>query len=763
MIKKINRLKNFGIFHDFSWQTGLEEFKRFNLIYGWNYSGKTTLSRAFSAIERKSTYDEEQFKQYPQDGEFEITLADRSVVKNDNIEICGLSVKVFNSDYVSDNLKWEEGIEPVFLLGKENIKLQSDLKAKQDLLSNKRQEYLQKQKEIIDKESNLNTTLSDYARNIKNYLSIVNYFKPTLEEDIKLIKDVKQNILSEQDLDNYIKQYQASEKLEKIEKRINLEPCDFANYEQKIHNLLAKTVKGKVIQKLKDNQVLSDWVKQGKDIHQNKTVCEFCGNTLPKDLLKTLDAHYSTEYKELINDIESLQEELKSMKTNVECPDEARFYPEYRSKYKQLKSKFEAETISYNKVLDHFIAILNDKKARAFDSIEFSNRGEYNTNILDTIHEINELSNRHNQRTDSFNKLKEDAEDTLRKHYAALFIQENKYHQKITEIADGKKNLQKIHDQNESVELEIESIETQLSDAVKGAEKINEYLRSYFGTAEIKMAVAEDDKFFKLERSGHRADNLSEGEKTAIAFSHFMTILEDRDTTLANTIVFIDDPVSSLDCNHLYHTYSFINSKLKNCKQFFISTHNFELFNLVKEWFRGKNRRIEHANEGKEDCEKKSIPCEFYMVENFTESGKRRARIKTLEDTLRKFKSEYHFLFDQLNKFKQAESPEYKDLYTITNVARRFLEIFTNFKIPTTGDLASKIKALKIDTSKIDETQQGKVYKLIQELSHGFDPTSTIEHKDKSEIQEGIRIMLDMIKYSDQNHFELLEKEVAKQ
>ena len=71
--------------------------------------------------------------------------------------------------------------------------------------------------------------------------------------------------------------------------------------------------------------------------------------------------------------------------------------------------------------------------------------------------------------------------------------------------------------------------------------------------------------------------------------------------------------------------------------------------------------------------------------------------------------------------------------------------IFTNFKIPTTGDLASKIKSLNIDAIKIDETQQGKVYKLIQELSHGFDPTSSIEHKDKSEIQEAIKILLDMM------------------
>ena len=36
MIKKINKLKNFGIFYDFPWQTDLEEFEKFNLIYDFN-------------------------------------------------------------------------------------------------------------------------------------------------------------------------------------------------------------------------------------------------------------------------------------------------------------------------------------------------------------------------------------------------------------------------------------------------------------------------------------------------------------------------------------------------------------------------------------------------------------------------------------------------------------------------------------------------------------------------------------------------------
>ena len=40
-IKKIVKIKKYRIFRDFSWYGSLPEFKDYNLIYGWNGSGKT--------------------------------------------------------------------------------------------------------------------------------------------------------------------------------------------------------------------------------------------------------------------------------------------------------------------------------------------------------------------------------------------------------------------------------------------------------------------------------------------------------------------------------------------------------------------------------------------------------------------------------------------------------------------------------------------------------------------------------------------------
>ena len=52
------------------------------------------------------------------------------------------------------------------------------------------------------------------------------------------------------------------------------------------------------------------------------------------------------------------------------------------------------------------------------------------------------------------------------------------------------------------------------------------------------------------------------------------------------------------------------------------------------------------------------------------------------------------------------------------------------------------------------------MYKLTNEFSHNYDPTSAIEHKDKKECKEAIKILLNIIKESDPDHYAILEKNV---
>ena len=71
------------------------------------------------------------------------------------------------------------------------------------------------------------------------------------------------------------------------------------------------------------------------------------------------------------------------------------------------------------------------------------------------------------------------------------------------------------------------------------------------------------------------ATNLSEGEKTAISFAHFYTKILNaiNKNTAKDEILFIDDPISSLDKNHIYSISILIKEVIDKFNQTFITTH----------------------------------------------------------------------------------------------------------------------------------------------------------------------------------------------
>ncbi len=67
-----------------------------------------------------------------------------------------------------------------------------------------------------------------------------------------------------------------------------------------------------------------------------------------------------------------------------------------------------------------------------------------------------------------------------------------------------------------------------------------------------------------------------------------------------------------------------------------------------------------------------------------------------------------------------------------------------------------------LEIPSVTDTEKDTLYKLVQESSHGHDLVSTIEHKDKSEIKNAIKILMRVVEESDKKHFECLEKSLLK-
>jgi len=124
IVTKLSQIRSFGLFRDFAWDAGVPDLKRFNLVYGWNRSGKTTLSRALGACERKST----DFDQYPEGGVFEVVTDTGSKVRSSDLGECPFSIRVFNQDFIDENVVfYSSACNPIVYVSKEDIEANRQL------------------------------------------------------------------------------------------------------------------------------------------------------------------------------------------------------------------------------------------------------------------------------------------------------------------------------------------------------------------------------------------------------------------------------------------------------------------------------------------------------------------------------------------------------------------------------------------------------------------------------------------------------------
>ena len=781
MIEKISKLKRFGIFYDFTWKIELNNFKKYNLIYGWNRSGKTTISRVFASCEKKCTYDNDQFKQYPENGEFEIKTVDGITIKNTDVAMNVLPIKVFNQDFINDNISFDpsDSCNPIVYVSKEDIESKKRLEQlKLDKIALFKT-YEEAKKDTSSKEETKNTFLRGLGREIANILFDKSYNKTNVEDKINTIGIT--NFSDKELLDSDKKKYEVISKSEPEKNQIplpTLTPVNFTFLFTSVKSLLGKKVISELLERLKDpedkdgglDEELNNWVKQGFDIHKTKNQfkkCLFCENDLKNNLFDSLAKHFSKDYENLQNSIEILIKELKKeMALNI-SEKNTELYSDLRNDYENKAKEYNEIVKKQNDWLNRSETWLEQKYKNPFDPDipEMVEDPENYINLLNIIiDELNKIISQHNQRVKNHNTEVANAREKLELHSIAVALSDQDYKKMGEEIKKTEKKEKAALEAIDKNNTKILELEKQTSNIGKAIIDINKHLEEFFGRKEIELAFDGDNKGYRIKRDGQPAKNLSEGEKTAIAFLYFIVKVGEGDFDKTKGIIFIDDPISSFDSNFIYHCFSLINTHFKEVGQLFISTHNFQLFNLVKEWFINKNNSTKHDNEKLKSKNKteKPILCEFFMVENYTELDIRKGKIVALDKTLRNYKSEYHFLFAKLKEFSEKQDAQYEDFYTIGNMARRFFDIFADFKIPTTGTPKSKmeilIKNINDSVEKISTVDAEKAYKLVNEFSHNSDPTSAIEHKDKSESKDAIKVLFEIVKKSDPKHFEILEK-----
>ncbi len=757
----------------------ISEFKKVNIIYGRNYSGKTTLSRIFRSFEKGELHE-----RYP-NSKFELKHTGTQLLNQANLQNHNYTIRVYNKDFIADNLKClinpEESIEAFAIIGEENVDIEKKIREKEEELGDENSETGLKHQLLIEEvkcgkkedsyneasqslESKLRKKANDDIKRNSLYEEVT-YNINSIKNDIEIISKNPRHELIEKDISDK-KALLKEETRKNISSTTPFKPS-FRDLFKKSKQLLKKQIKPSVpILELINNALLQEWVREGIKYHKGKREeCAFCGGKLSSGLWDKLEAHFNKEsesFREKINFQISLFEKEKEKVTKLINLKKEDFYSTFLGEFESKFNEWKVESDKYISSIDSIVKQLNKREKDIFNTKKVIPLKDNTKKIIDLHAGIAELISKNNQKTITLTQDQNDTREELRLNEVYRFIQDIDYceeQKKIsglkTETQDLRRNVESIGQKVTAIENEIKILKLKIKDERRGAEKVNEYLNHYFGHEGLKLVATEDEESsgfkFKIIRGEEPAFNLSEGECSLVAFCYFMAKLEDTETKGKDLIIWIDDPVSSLDSNHVFFVFSLIENVItkpyKNedgsnsfkYKQLFISTHNLDFLKYLKKL----------SSPG---SEKK----EYFLINRFT----RNSRIILMPDYLKDYITEFNYLFHQIYRCSivENETKEHDCFYNFGNNLRKFLEAYLFYRYPVNIGQKEKLNMFFSN----DELSVDLTNRIDNELSH------LAEIYDRSmrpieipEIPKLARYVLNKIKEKDEEQYSALLKSIG--
>ncbi|MBO9535959.1 AAA family ATPase [Herbaspirillum sp.] len=802
MINQID-IASFGSFNGLNWKKSIrdggnnvQDFKRLNILYGRNYSGKTTLSRIFRALETGRiplNYVGSTFTVH----------GDKGDVTQAAIAGHGYDVRVYNRDFVSENLSFLINqaiggeIKTFAIVGEKNKEIEDEIAATQaklgsieskaglrhdlDTKKKERDRTKNNHKNAFDGlEGKLRSHANDKIKQNRTYGPAV-YNIESIKKDINAVKKAgftpltteeqatKVNLLKQEALPDITDTVSISLKIDSIKTTAQ--------------ELLSRSIKPtQAIQELLNETALQAWVKQGIPLHKDKRdTCAFCRQNLPHDIWQVLDSHFSKESSDLESSIDScltsVNSEIQAIAGFLTLTGD-KFYAEEKVSFEANKKSLADCLKVYKQDLEALKTALDSRKRSLFQPVAMPAPKHDAAAIQKCADDINDLITKSNGRTSSLEKDKDSAREALRLTDVASFIGDITYDTELTRIAGLKTDADTANTTYTDAEAEIVKLEAdvtrlqgQQKDERKGAERVNSLLNHFFGHDGIKLEAKDNAEKsavkFEITRDGKSAYNLSEGECSLIAFCYFIAKLEEPDSKGKDLIIYIDDPISSLDGNHIFFMFSLIESLIakpfKNLdgsngyrySQLFISTHNLDFLKYLKRLSIPKKKVP--AGEGKT----KSVDDnEHFMVERNGPTS----NIMLMPSYLKDYITEFNYLFHQIYKCRNQDAAQgaHEPFYGFGNNLRKFLEAFLFFKFPYHDDKNDAFERIKKFFGDEDATAIALVNRLNNEFSHlesipdrGFKPVEI------PEIAKVANFVLDKIYASDPHQYNALLKSIG--
>lgn len=761
-IKQIKKLNNLGAFAGYVCLNGQDEFRKFNLVYGFNGTGKTTLSRLLRSLEMGALYEE-----LPSDAQFEIELSNGTTITQAGpwAALEG-QIRVFNVDYVEENLRWKKGeASPIYFIGKDQANLATELEelegqVLQKILDNVTPELIQKEASKAFIEFKRIAARSIDALGIGK-----RYQANQLEADYGAASYGAEKLLAEEAIQTLGLVINETQPLPKRD-TISLDIDGMFKQMQAATDLFQVTLGALALQEFEVHQSMMGWAKAGLEYHVHNDLddCLLCGNPFSKERKHALQEAIDDKFTKLNADLVAHRAALSRYRDDIQAvtaalPSANDISPNVRANYAVQLGRFRPSIIAGFELLRGFIQLIDQKLAAPAVPFQLGTEFgvdeyvEWSGRAQSAIVDLNAVITEHNAGFDQFAERQQKARTSLREHHLAL--NQADYDGHVTRTNKASTDLKTAEAELEALKQKVEDLKRATRQHGPAAERLNKLLRSYLGRKELEIAVR--DEGFEIRRKGRVIKgSLSEGEKTALAVSYFLCSLEADNKTPEDLVVVIDDPISSLDTRALYYAFSLIKNTLEKAGQLIVMTHNMSFMLEVKKWlypfFEPKNKSTDPT------------ASFFFLDLRAVSDDDRQTFIVPLGGLIRAYESEYHYLFGLVQRFSESKDFQDQYAYLMPNALRKVLELFLAFKLPSSSGLGDKVKQVANGDYGVDRTLIMGIDRLVQMESHAdsLDDFISLSTMTLEQSKDAAIALLGIIKHMDQTHHDTMVRLVKR-
>lgn len=697
--------------------TKFDELQEINFIYGNNGTGKSTLSRYFN------NDDKIEYENCSIEGELPET------------------VFVYNDKFIADNFHGDNELPGIFTLGEEHVDKEKRIKSLRDHLETHKNKLGIARENLVTSKDELKKSKEEFIENIwKEKIDKNTIMYKIYEFSFKGFHNSKKNFynqyremisktipkhLKEEDL---LSEYNILENLDdKINEISEIQSKKF-DYEIFKTSIIGKENLdlGELIKELE----IQEWVYNGYSIVLDNDLkdCPFCRQALGKDILRFLERFFDDKYEKNLNKFrkckgmyhENYNNLVKSIQKLLDLNNRYIDKDKLRDKLNKIKIEHEKN-----------IQKLEKKDRKPSLSVKIYNFAE-------DIYIINKVIRKANIKTREHNKAVEKIEEKQEKFKERVWVffvnrTQHLYDSFLNiEEAELKKqkglntSIDKLKKHKTEIKEKINKIEQSVYGVRDTVVTINKQLQ-LFGFKDFLLDTVKD-KYMIIRQNGEPADkSLSEGEKTFITFLYYYHLVKNDHS---KKLVFIDDPISSLDSSVLHIVSTLVqdlikNKKTYNIEQILVSTHNIYFYKEVT--FNIKN-------------------CGFYILRKDIENG---SYVKKYERN--PISDSYESLWKELVELRDSNSN------LIQNVMRRILENY--FKFTNSKEIYSLLDNFNEQEGIIVKS----LIKWVQDGSHSINDDLYIQDQEENN-KNYYRIFQKIFeKTGHEEHFKMMVKRCVKE